>query len=77
MDWAIDFSETVTKDNLLLVKETLDAKHQTELGNHDTAARILTHAVPSSIFHGQLEHVNHGHRYFVSLSQPSELLFSR
>lgn len=41
MDWAIAFSETVTSDNLLLVKETLAAKHQTELGHYDTAARIL------------------------------------
>ncbi len=41
MDWDIAFRETVTKDHLQLVKETLDAKHQAELGNHDTAARIL------------------------------------
>ncbi len=41
MDWDIAFRETGTKDHLQLVKETLDAKHQAELGNHDTAARIL------------------------------------
>ncbi len=41
MDWDIDFSETVSRDHLQLVKETLDAKHQAELGNYDDAARIL------------------------------------
>jgi len=41
MDWDIAFRETGTKEHLQLVKETLDAKHQADLGNHDTAARIL------------------------------------
>ena len=41
MDWAVDFIETASKDNLRLVRETLDAKHQAELGNYGEAARIL------------------------------------
>ncbi len=41
MDWDIDFSETISRDHLQLVKDTLDAKHQAELGNYDDAARIL------------------------------------
>jgi len=41
MDWAIDFFETASKDNLRLHTEPLAAKHQPELGNHGEAARML------------------------------------
>lgn len=41
MDWAVDFKESASKDDLKLVRETLDAKHQADLGHHVEAARIL------------------------------------
>ncbi len=41
MDWAIALGEIVTENNIQFVKETLDAKHQVEMGDHVTAARIL------------------------------------
>jgi tetratricopeptide (TPR) repeat protein len=41
MDWSLDFKESASKDDLKLVRDTLDAKHQSELGHHVEAARIL------------------------------------
>jgi len=41
MDWSVDFKESASKDDLKLVRDTLDAKHQSELGQHVEAARIL------------------------------------
>lgn len=41
MDWAVDFKQPASRDDLKLVRETLDAKHQADLGHHLEAARIL------------------------------------
>ena len=41
VDWAVDFNQPASKDDLKLVRDTLDAKHQADLGHHVEAARIL------------------------------------
>jgi tetratricopeptide (TPR) repeat protein len=41
VDWAVDFKQPASKDDLKLVRDTLDAKRQSELGHHVEAARIL------------------------------------
>jgi tetratricopeptide (TPR) repeat protein len=41
MDWAVDFKQPASQADLKLVRDTLDAKHQSELGHHVEAARIL------------------------------------
>ena len=41
MDWAVDFIDSATKENLKFLRETIAAKHQAENGNYGEAARIL------------------------------------
>ncbi|NOZ87628.1 MAG: hypothetical protein GXP49_15495 [Deltaproteobacteria bacterium] len=41
MDWSVDFIDDASKENLKLVRDTLDAKHNAESGNYGDAARIL------------------------------------
>lgn len=41
VDWAVDFKKPANQDDLKLVRDTLDAKHQSEMGHHVEAARIL------------------------------------
>ena len=41
MDWAVEFVSTMNKENAKYIRETLDAKAQSDIGNHADAARIL------------------------------------
>jgi len=41
MDWSVDFSSSVDKGELKLIRETLEAKLKAEAGQYGEAARIL------------------------------------
>jgi tetratricopeptide (TPR) repeat protein len=41
MDWAVDFLSTVNKDDVRIIRDTLEAKLKAESGQYGEAARIL------------------------------------
>ena len=41
MDWAVDFETSISKDDLQIIRETLEAKVKAESGQYGEAARIL------------------------------------
>lgn len=41
MDWAVDFLSSVNKDDVRLIRDTLEAKLKAESGQYGEAARIL------------------------------------
>lgn len=41
MDWSVDLTSSVDKDELRFIRETLEAKLKAEAGQYGEAARIL------------------------------------